>query len=74
MKIEEEYKACIAELEAKEAVTPPKKREARITELKDFLATIALCLEDTQMFLEDTTSTWATMEEIHVLIAVRTEL
>ena len=46
MKIEEEYKACITELEAKELVTPLEQREARIIELKDFSATIVLRLKD----------------------------
>ena len=33
VKIEEEYKAHIAELEAKEPMTPPEECEARIVEL-----------------------------------------
>lgn len=47
VKIEEEYKARIVELEAKDPVTPPKQREARIIELQAFLAIIVLHLEDT---------------------------
>ena len=46
-KIEEEYKARIAELEAKETITPPKQCKARLTEMKAFSTTIALHLEDT---------------------------
>ena len=74
VKIEEEYKAHIAELKAKDPMTPPEQREARIAELQAFLATIALCLKDTQKLLEDTTSTWATIEEIDDLVVVHTKL
>ena len=73
-KIEEEYKARIAELEAKYPVTPPKQREAILVELKSFSANIALCLEDTQKLLEDTTFTWVAMEEIDNFVAVNEEL
>lgn len=39
-------------------------------ELKAFTATIALILKDTQKLLDETTTSWAVMEEIKGLVAV----
>ena len=72
--MEEEYKAYITELEAKEPVTPPKEHEARIIELKGFAATIELRLAETQNLLDDTTSTWKTMEDLDNLVEVHVAL
>ena len=74
VEMEEEYKSCIAKLEFKETVTPPEQRKARLAELKVFSATIALCLEDTQKFLEDTNSTWAAIKEIDDLVDIHVAL
>ena len=58
------------ELEAKDPVTPLEEHEARVVELKGFAATLALHLADTQKLLDNTTSTWATMEELEDLVEV----
>ena len=70
IKMEEEYKACIVDLEAKDPVTPPKEREARITELKGYAATIELRLAETQKLLDDTTTAWTNMEDLDDLVEV----
>ena len=69
-----EYKARIAELEAREPAMPPEQCKARIEELKATLATIVLHLEDAKKLLDDATSTWTTMEEIPDLMTVREEV
>lgn len=51
-------------------MTPLKQREARIAELKAFSTTILLFLDNTHKFLEDTTFTWDSMEEIDDLVEV----
>ena len=68
VKIEEEYKARIVELEAKELVTPPEEHEARLSKLKGFATPIELLLAKTQKLLDNTTSTWDTMEDLDNLV------
>lgn len=48
--------------------------EARDTELKGFATTIELRLAETQKLLDDTTSTWETMEDLDELIEVHRAL
>lgn len=65
-----EHKACIVELEARGSTTPPDQRKERTKKLKAFATTIAWRIEDTQKLLDETTTTWATMEEIEDLVAI----
>lgn len=74
VKIEEEYKARIAKLETKYPVTPPDKHKARVAKLKGYAITIELRLAKTHKLLDDTTSTWTTMEDLDDLVEVCTLL
>ena len=56
-RMDAKYKAHIIELEARGSATPPEQRKERTKELKAFVATIALHLQDTQKLLNDTTTT-----------------
>ena len=55
-------------------MTSLEQCEARIAELQAFSTIIVIHLEDTQKLLEDTTSTWAAMEEIDDLVEVHATL
>ena len=69
-RMDAEHKAHITEVEARGSATPPKQHEERTKDLKAFVVTIALCHKDTQKLLDDTTTTWATMEEFEDLVVV----
>ena len=66
-----EHKDRITKLETKSPTTSLEQREERTKELRAFTSTIALHLEDAQKLLDDTTTTWTTMEDIDDLVNVR---
>ena len=65
-----EYKYHITELEDRRSTMPLEQHKERTKELKALATTIMLHLHDTQNLLDETTTTWATMEEIEDLVTV----
>ena len=65
-----EHKSHITKLEARGSARPPKQCKERTKELKAFVATIVLHLEDTQKLLDSTTTTSEVMEEFEDLVAI----
>ena len=64
------HKDRIVELEAKEPETPPEERKARVAELQGYATTIALHLAETRKLMDNTTTTWTTMEDLDDLVEV----
>ena len=60
-KIDAEYKARIAELEAKLPGTPPAEKEARAQALKGYASIVEVYIEEAQELLNDVGEAWTNM-------------
>ncbi len=64
VKMEEEYKTKIDELEEKQPGTPEKDKEARVQAFRIVATQMKCWVDDAESLLADVTKTWSELEEL----------
>ena len=67
-KMDAEHQKRIVELEARYPSTPPEEREARVVQLKAAAEQMEIQVTACQTLLEKTTTMWAQMDDIPVVV------